>query len=535
MLCAPATSRKAEKMIRTRLALAFALVATLAVGQAVAAWWGAKTAANHAERRLTATLMLAEYLALAGDKQRLKVWFAEDMLAGNATPAQRDRLVTQMRDSLGRLRELADRGSGSADYAIDLAGIELLALNVDALQSAVLAAKRPGASDSVADQWRGVIRAFDELSGQDMREMLRASVARKEAISAAENRRLAATLAGVREGNAGIALLVLLLCAAAVVYFVRTLERPFAELARLSERLGRGEFDARSGLSGRDEFARIGRLLDSMAARLAAAQASSAALQRQLDALVSERTRAVSQAYEALTGLEARRRQFLAELSHELRTPVTVIRGEAEIALRQGLDGESGRDALRRIVEASSELGGRVQDLLEAARAGAAEYAFERRPLALGAIAEAACSQMQAVARHRGVELQFHPPQEAAWVQGDRERLQQALTVVLDNAVRYSPPGGRVEVRLATEEGGWVLRVEDEGPGMEDDEIDRAFEPHFRGRSAARLEADGTGLGLSIAQRIMVAHQGSVGLERRLPRGLRAALYLPRAELAAAL
>lgn len=516
-------------MIRTRLALAFALVATLALGQAVAAWWGAKAAASHAERRLTATLMLAEYLALAGDKQRLKVWFAEDMLAGEADPAQRDHLITQMRDSLSRLRAFAERGSGSADYALDLAGIDLLSLNIDALQRAVLAADRPGVADSAAEQWRSVIRAFDELSGQDMREMLRAAVARKEAVSAAEDRRLSATLTGVREGNAGIALLVLLLCAGAVAYFVRTLERPFAALARLSERLGRGDFGARSGLAGRDEFARIGALLDSMAERLAAAQASSAALQEQLDALVGERTRAVSQAYQALTGLEARRRQFLAELSHELRTPVTVIRGEAEIALRQGGEGEAGREALRRIVEASGELGGRVQDLLDAARAGAAEYAFERRPLALGAIAEAACLQMQAVARHRGVSLAFEPPQDAAWVEGDRERLQQALVVVLDNAIRYSPAGGRVEVRLGAEEGGWLLRVEDEGPGMEDDEIDRAFEPHFRGRSAARLQTDGTGLGLSIAQRILLAHGGSVGLERRQPQGLSAAIYLPAA------
>jgi two-component system phosphate regulon sensor histidine kinase PhoR len=114
-------------------------------------------------------------------------------------------------------------------------------------------------------------------------------------------------------------------------------------------------------------------------------------------------------------------------------------------------------------------------------------------------------------------------------VLGDRERLQQALVVVLDNAVRYSPPGGRVEVRLLPEEGGWCLRVEDEGPGMADDEIERAFEPNFRGRSASRLDASGTGLGLAIAQRILAAHEGSVGLEPRHPRGLRASLFLPAA------
>ncbi len=514
-------------MIRTRLALAFALVALLAVAQALAAWWGANAAADYAERRLAATLMWGEYLALAGDKQRLKVWFAQDMLAGDADPAQRDRLVKQMRGSLARLRELAGQGAGSPGHAQDLAGLDLVDRNIEALRQAVLSAERPAAGGDAAAQWRSVIRAFDDLSGQDMREMLREAVVHKQAVSEVENRGLAATLAGVRQGNAGLALGVLLLCAAAVVYFVRTLDRPFAALARLTGQLGRGDFQARSGLAGRDEFARIGRLLDSMAARLAQAQADSAALQQQLDALVGERTRAVSQAYQALTGAEARRRQFLAELSHELRTPVTVIRGEAEVALRQPAGQDEGRAALARIVDAATELGGRVQDLLDAARAGAADYAFERRPLALAAIAERACAQMQAVARHRGVALDYRPPADAAWVEGDSERLQQALAVVLDNAVRYSPAGGRVEVQVLAEDAGWLLQVDDEGPGLAEDEIEQAFQPGFRGRAAAGLDPGGTGLGLCIAQRILAAHGGSIALEARAGGGLRATLALP--------
>jgi signal transduction histidine kinase len=436
-----------------------------------------------------------------------------------------------MQGSLARLQELAARGAGATQHPIDLAGLQLLASNLEALETALDEAQPPDGRLTPAQHWRNLVRVFDEHRGQDMRELLSSAVVRKGAASEAENRRLDATLAAVRTGSAVLAVIVLLSCVVAVVYFLRTIERPFAALVRVTEQLGQGDYAARSGLSGRDEFARIGTLIDSMAERLRQAHAASAVLQQRLDTLVRERTRAVSQAYETLTGIEARRRRFFAELSHELRTPVTVIRGEAEIALRQAQDGDAMRLALERIAEAAVDLAARVQDLLDAARLGAADYDIRPKSLELVEVGEAATQQMQAVAQYRGVALEFeHPPGDlAAWVAGDRERLQQALAIVLDNAITYSPVGGRVTVRVVDEEEGWALQVDDEGPGMDDDEIERAFEPHFRGRAAVRLEARGAGLGLSIAQRILAAHRGILSLERRSPRGLRATLVLQRA------
>lgn len=516
-------------MIRTRLAFVFAFLALLALAQAVAVWWGSNAAADHAARRLTATLMLAEYLSLGSDKQRLKAWFAEAMLAQDADPRDRDALLARMQASVERLRELAARDTSSDDFRVDDAGLELLASNLIALETAMAETQPPEGALTPAERWRKLVRVFDEHRGQDIRELLSASVVRKSAASELENLRLAETLETVRGGSALLAALVLLSCVAAVASFRRTIDRPFAALVRLTERLGRGDYSGRSGLSGRDEFARIGNLLDSMAERLEQAQATSAALQQRLATLVRERTRAVSQAYEALIAIEARRRQFFAEVSHELRTPVTVIRGEAEIALRRADDADGARLALKRIAETAIDLGGRVQDLLDAARNEAAEYDIEARSLELVGIAAAAIQQMQAVAQHRGVALHFEAPAEktAAWVEGDRERLQQALVVVLDNAIRYSPPGGRVVARVVLEEAGWALQVDDEGPGMDADEIENAFLPHFRGRAAERIDARGAGLGLSIAQRILVAHRGSVTLERLRPTGLRATLVVP--------
>lgn len=515
-------------MIRNRLAVAFALLALLTLAQAAFVWWATTSAAHHAERSVIATRMLAEYLEISGNKQRLKVWFAERMLTGEADPAVRERLEAAMWASIADLRLLAARQDAgvASEEARD---VETVAENIEALERAIREAESGGVASDPGTTWRQVLRAFDELAGRDMRELLRTAVARQEAASLREAERLAVVLERERIANMVLAALVIAACLLAVVHFVRRLDRPFAELSRLAEGLGRGDYAVRSGLVGNDEFARIGRLLDSMAASLADARSRSAALEAQLDELVAGRTRAALQAHEALIGIESDRRRFLAELSHELRTPVTVIRGEADLALRGAMDVAEMRAALRRIVDAASEVGSRVQDLLDAARNGSIGYAFHLGRLSLAEVVRGAVAQMQAVAEVRGVRLACVAEDEAgaAEVDADRERLQQALAIILDNAVRYSPRGGHVRVDIARDGEHWVIHVDDEGPGMSDAEIEQAFEPHFRGEAGRALDGRGLGIGLGIAERIVAAHRGILELARRAQGGLRASLVLP--------
>jgi two-component system OmpR family sensor kinase len=516
-------------LIRSRLTLVFIGLALLALLQLLFAWWATHSAAHHAEASVVATKRLAEYLEISGDKQRLKVWFAQKMLAGDALPAERERLVGAMNESVRQLQALAAHGAG-VDAALERATVATVAQNIQALDRAVREAAANPSEFLPDEQWRQVLLAFDELAGRDMRELLRESVQRHETASLRESELLAAALQRIRVVNALLAASVLLGALAAVIYFVRRLQAPFARLAELTSALAQGDYRARSGMRGGDEFARIGRLLDTMAERLDAAQARSAELQAKLDQLVAERTRALTHAYEALLGIEARRRQFFAELSHELRTPVTIIRGEAELALRAPDGGAETRQGLARIVETAGELGARVQDLLQAARGSALDYAFALRPGSLVEIVGAAVGQMQAVAAHRGLGLELAPtaddPARFA-VQADHERLQQALVVVLDNALRYSEAAGRVRVSLAIEdEFAWVY-VDDEGPGMSEEDLAHSFEPHYRGSAGRARDASGMGVGLAISRRIVEAHRGSVELTPRQPRGLRVGIGLP--------
>lgn len=516
-------------MIRTRLAIAFSALALLALAQSLFSWWAASTAAHQAERSVNATRMLAEYLEIAGNKQRLKVWFAQRMLANDPAPEVRADLMDAMLASLGELRVLAGEAPEEIRDA-ERREVETVALNIAAMDAALDAAERPGADLPPGEQWRTTLLAFDELAGRDMRILLRDAVDRHEAASLEASAALTRALASVRRYELLLAITVCALAFVLVAYFVRRLDRPVADLTRLSTAFAAGDFGARSRLRGGDEFAGIGRLLDSMAEHLSLERDRGQQLQQQLDALVSERTRALSHAYETLLGLEARRRQFFAELGHELRTPATVIRGEAEVALRGGTGPDGQREALVRIIDATRELGGRIQDLLDAARGGPFDYALAVRTEPLRAIVEAAVGQMQAVAGHRDLRLLLAPAADdgdPGLVDVDRERLQQALVILLDNALRYSPPGARVAVAIEAEAEHWLVHIDDEGPGMPDHERERAFEPHFRGQAGQQRAPHGQGLGLAIALRIVHGLGGSLELANRAGGGLRATLALP--------
>ena len=281
--------------------------------------------------------------------------------------------------------------------------------------------------------------------------------------------------------------------------------------------------------------------MNTMASELETHRLSETRHRRHLEQQVGERTAALTEALQALQQTEARRRQLFADISHELRTPTTAIRGEAEITLR-GADrpAEDYRAALRRIVDTSRQLGGVIDDLLAMARSDIDALSLVRRPLDLARLCAEAAAQAQALAQARGVTLlAAEPPPGPPLVMADEQRLRQLLLVLLDNAIRYSQPGGRVSLRLqaqhtaagSTARGGttWCVDVEDQGIGIPPHELAQVFERHFRGSAARRHRSDGSGLGLPIARALALAHGGQLELHSEPGQGTRARLTLPAA------
>ena len=234
---------------------------------------------------------------------------------------------------------------------------------------------------------------------------------------------------------------------------------------------------------------------------------------------------------DALNGLFARiaalleaERRFTADAAHELRTPIAAIRAQAQVALGEAEPGARAH-ALRATLEGCDRAAHLVDQMLTLARLeGAAAPALQR--LDLAALARRVAAELAPAARARGQALSLGAPHSCA-VAGHEALLAVLLRNLVDNAIRYAPPGAPVELRLQAQDGCVALDLEDGGPGLADAELARLGERFFRVPGQA---APGSGLGWSIARRIAAVHGATLRAERsaRLG-GLRVRLELARA------
>ena len=209
-------------------------------------------------------------------------------------------------------------------------------------------------------------------------------------------------------------------------------------------------------------------------------------------------------------------RQFLADASHELRTPVAIVAGEAELALSRDERGaDELRTALRAIREEMQSLQRIVEDLFLLARARAGERLLSPTELYLGELCAECVRSVRSLAAKKQMTVRYNGGDEFP-MRGDEALLRRLVLNLLDNAIKYTPIGGTVEVSVRAEKGSYVVDVADTGPGIPADSQERVFDRFYRahrGREAG-APASGAGLGLAIARSIAVAHAGTLTLER---------------------
>ncbi|MBX7213602.1 MAG: HAMP domain-containing histidine kinase [Thermoflexales bacterium] len=224
----------------------------------------------------------------------------------------------------------------------------------------------------------------------------------------------------------------------------------------------------------------------------------------------------------------ARERQFTADASHELRSPLTVIKGEISVALSRERTAQAYRATLSDLELSVDEMCVMVEDMLTLTRASAKQAPTRIDPIDVGILVSQIKTRMDVIAEAKRIDLlSSQSGTRPAMVYGDRLRIQRALTNLVDNALRYTQEGGRVEIRLSGDDERVHIQVVDTGIGIAADHLDRVFDRFFRADAARDRERGGTGLGLAIAKAIVEGAGGELSVTSTLGKGSTFTVSLP--------
>jgi len=273
----------------------------------------------------------------------------------------------------------------------------------------------------------------------------------------------------------------------------RGMTSPLREMAAASRAMAQGDYGRQVTATSRDEVGELARAFNAMAAELAET--------------------------------DRMRRDLVANVSHELRTPITALQAGLE-NLVDGVE-PPGPEQLRTMLKQAERLGRLVTQLLDLSRLESGAIPLQRSAFEIRPVLEDAADESRLHAPHVQVSVSVDEPGLVA--DGDPERVHQVVANLLENAIRHSPAGGRVEVRARPEKGQVAIEVLDEGPGIPEEEASRVFERFYRADTARSSSAGGAGLGLAIARWIVDLHGGDIRAERRAPTGCRMVVLLPGA------
>jgi two-component system OmpR family sensor kinase len=306
-----------------------------------------------------------------------------------------------------------------------------------------------------------------------------------------------------------VGLLTLAIGVALTVAMIGLLTRPLTALTRVAERVRSGGFSASMcevEFPFRDRDDEVGRL--------------SRTFCETLERLKVE--------MERVTQTDAQRREMVANVSHDLRTPLTALIGQLE-TIRMKADGLD-REARERFIDAAinnaHQLRRLTDSLNELAKLDSPELKIEREPIALGELADDLVQRYGIRAEAAGVSLRVTYPDGLPLAFVDAGLIERAIGNLLDNAIRVTPPGGAVELRVGQRDGEIRLEVADSGPGVASEDEPRVFQRFYQG-SKHREQRGSSGLGLAIVKRVAELHGGRVGLETEPSRGATFWMMLP--------
>jgi signal transduction histidine kinase len=475
---------------------------------------------------VTAQTLLSEHQMLSSISYRLFKQLTDELIFGrNANQALVRNKRQMIEESLGVIRDLEVQQREELGPDVTQGSVE----DTDELEALI---------GEIITEFNEVIALNDQtpLSQQErLQQLLEYTIDNKfrEAINAAvsrQSRMVSATNARIEALNSAIVWFSVILCLLVgpfivfgCVWLFNQLYQPLTVIQSGTQVIASGNYNFRLPENLDREFDSLVQSLNQMAQQLAEHAQQQDTMRTQLQYEVDQRTSELTEANKQLTLLDARRKQFIADISHELRTPLTIIRGEAQVTLRQNNPViDDYRGALQTVLDQVVSLSLLVDDLLLLARAEINQLRLYPDTIRVDALIENQLDHWQRKFPQR--EFQFTRPEAETRIYADEQRLQQILTVLLDNATRYSPADTPVDVTLS-EKDKWVeLRVRDYGEGISPSDVQYIFERFVR----FRPRTEGSGLGLSIARVLVEAHHGDIQVESELGRGSVFIVKLPQ-------
>ncbi len=301
----------------------------------------------------------------------------------------------------------------------------------------------------------------------------------------------------------------------AAFFMASSITDPLRKMAQAARSISKGNFSEKVEVKSKDELGDLAEAMNSMSGEIS----------KLIDSLTEEK--------EKLQSLMDERTNMMSDISHDLRTPVTSIRGFVE-ALRDGIIKDEAEKAhtLNIIHEESERLSRLVDDLFYLARLEAGEIPVEMKDVDMAAVVRSTVETILPLAREKDLDVSLSVDEAAETrgqfkVTGSSDRLTRAVLNILDNAVKYSPHGGQVRVGLKTDGQKAVVSVSDQGPGIPQEDLPHVFERFYRADKARSRTKSGAGLGLSIARFIVEQHKGSMSVESTVGQGSTFSIAIP--------
>jgi len=224
--------------------------------------------------------------------------------------------------------------------------------------------------------------------------------------------------------------------------------------------------------------------------------------------------------------LDRMKSEFVANVSHELKTPLTAIKGYSELLIKMNLPPEKVRNYYQIIYKESERLTQLINDLLEVSRIESGKIELKKEMVEIRKVIKERATFFQTQTSKHTIVLQF--PEYPTFILGDNARLAQVFHNLLDNAIKYSPNGGNIWVRVSDKMEDIVIEVQDQGIGIPPEHLPHIFDRFYRVDSSLRKSTSGTGLGLSIVKSIIEAHGGKISVASKVGEGTTFTIRLPR-------